>query len=205
MRRRPAPNAAAKARKAELVFAASSSPSSLAGLLRQSEPETDALLAAAKRNDPRLDWLVDIAPVWRRRGEKSLVFVARRETLETVKSALERRAHLRVGLFHEDLPTKRRDVEVARFRLPDGPSVLLSTECGGEGRNFEFCDRLVLFDLPWDPGVVEQRIGRLDRIGRDRPTEVVYFRPPPAWPASCPACTRHSVCFASRSEASVVS
>ena len=56
--------------------------------------------------------------------------------------------------------------------------MLISTECGGEGRNFEFCRRLVLFDLPWNPMTVEQRIGRLDRIGRDQPTEIVYFRPP---------------------------
>ena len=54
----------------------------------------------------------------------------------------------------------------------------MSTECGGEGRNFEFCRRLVLFDLPWSPLVVEQRIGRLDRIGRKDDVEVVYFVPP---------------------------
>jgi ATP-dependent helicase HepA len=54
----------------------------------------------------------------------------------------------------------------------------VSTECGGEGRNFEFCRRLVLFDLPWKPSVVEQRIGRLDRIGRRIPVDIVYFRPP---------------------------
>jgi ATP-dependent helicase HepA len=54
----------------------------------------------------------------------------------------------------------------------------VSTECGGEGRNFEFCRRLVLFDLPWKPSIVEQRIGRLDRIGRRIPVDVVYFRPP---------------------------
>jgi ATP-dependent helicase HepA len=56
--------------------------------------------------------------------------------------------------------------------------MLVSTECGGEGRNFEFCTRLVLFDLPWNPMTVEQRIGRLDRIGRRIPVEIVYFRPP---------------------------
>ena len=66
---------------------------------------------------------------------------------------------------------------MAQFRLADGPAVLLSTESGGEGRNFEFCHRLVLFDLPWNPAVVEQRIGRLDRIGSSLPTEIVYFRP----------------------------
>jgi ATP-dependent helicase HepA len=53
----------------------------------------------------------------------------------------------------------------------------VSTEAGGEGRNFEFCHRLVLYDLPWKPSTVEQRIGRLDRIGRRIPVEIVYFRP----------------------------
>jgi ATP-dependent helicase HepA len=67
---------------------------------------------------------------------------------------------------------------VARFREAGGPSLLVSTEAGGEGRNFEFCRRLVLFDLPWKPTVVEQRIGRLDRIGRRLPVDIVYFRPP---------------------------
>ena len=67
---------------------------------------------------------------------------------------------------------------MAEFRRPDGPSLLISTEAGGEGRNFEFCRRLVLFDLPRDPAAVEQRIGRLDRINRTTPVEIVYFRPP---------------------------
>ena len=88
-------------------------------------------------------------------------------------------AHLRVGVFHEDLSAVRRDIEVAQFRLGSGPSMMVSTECGGEGRNFQFCNRLVLFDLPWDPMVIEQRIGRLDRIGRRHDVEIVYFRRPP--------------------------
>ncbi len=128
-------------------------------------------------DDPRLAWLVDSARRWRRQGDKTLVFVARREHLDLLKKVLERRDTARVGIFHEELSLKRRDVEVAQFRLSDGPAILISTECGGEGRNFEFCRRLVLFDLPWSPAVVEQRIGRLDRIGRIRPTEIVYFRP----------------------------
>jgi ATP-dependent helicase HepA len=91
---------------------------------------------------------------------------------------LSHRAQLATGVFHEELSATRRDMEVAQFRRPEGPSLLVSTECGGEGRNFEFCHRLVLFDLPWSPVVVEQRIGRLDRIGRTLPAAIVYFRPP---------------------------
>ncbi len=128
--------------------------------------------------DPRVKWLATQAPAWRAAREKTLVFVSDRGTLETLRTALSHRAQLATGVFHEDLPIARRDIEVALFRESDGPSLLISTECGGEGRNFEFCRRLVLFDIPLKPSVVEQRIGRLDRIGRRIPVEVVYFRPP---------------------------
>jgi ATP-dependent helicase HepA len=128
--------------------------------------------------DPRLLWLLSQAPRWRDAREKTLVFVEHRETLEMLRAALSQRAQLATGVFHEELSAVRRDTEVARFREPDGPSLLVSTECGGEGRNFEFCRRLLLFDLPWKPSLVEQRIGRLDRIGRRIPVEIVYFRPP---------------------------
>ena len=94
-----------------------------------------------------------------------------------LRDALSARAQLASGVFHEELSAARRDTEVARFRADDGPSLLVSTEAGGEGRNFEFCHRLVLYDLPWKPSTVEQRIGRLDRIGRRIPVDIVYFRP----------------------------
>jgi ATP-dependent helicase HepA len=129
------------------------------------------------RTDPRLAWLLAQAGGWRRASEKTLVFVAHRETLELLRDALSSRVQLASGVFHEDLSAARRDTEVARFRAADGPSLLVSTEAGGEGRNFEFCHRLVLYDLPWKPSTVEQRIGRLDRIGRRIPVEIVYFRP----------------------------
>jgi ATP-dependent helicase HepA len=133
--------------------------------------------AGAGDADARLDWLLAQAKRWRAAGEKTLVFTARRETLDMLRQALSARAQLATGVFHEQLSTARRDIEVARFRAEDGPSLLVSTEAGGEGRNFEFCHRLVLYDLPWKPATVEQRIGRLDRIGRRMPVEIVYFRP----------------------------
>ena len=144
-------------------------------------PEEGALKKLAQRlrqTDPRLLWLAEQARHWKTAGDKTLVFVAHRESLELIRTAMSRLAQTRVGVFHEDLSPAQRDIEVAQFRLMSGPSMLVSTECGGEGRNFEFCTRLVLFDLPWDPMVVEQRIGRLDRIGRQIPVEIVYFRPP---------------------------
>jgi ATP-dependent helicase HepA len=132
---------------------------------------------AMDRSDPRLEWLLTQAPRWRRANEKTLVFAAHRETLEMLRETLSARAQLASGVFHEDLSAARRDTEVARFRADDGPSILVCTEAGGEGRNFEFCHRLVLYDLPWKPSTVEQRIGRLDRIGRRIPVEIIYFRP----------------------------
>ncbi len=132
----------------------------------------------AVKNDPRITWLVDQARKWRDDGDKTLIFVKHRESLEVIRAEMSRKAQIRVGLFHEDLSPVRRDMEVAQFRLPTGPSILVCTECGGEGRNFQFCTRVILFDLPWDPMAVEQRIGRLDRIGRTIPVEIVYFRPP---------------------------
>jgi len=165
-------------RKAGDVFRALASPAALAQLARGQDEERAVAAARARDADPRIAWLVEAAGRWHQRGEKTLIFVAFRESLDLLKTAVERSSTARVGVFHEGLSLKRRDLEVAQFRLSEGPTLLISTECGGEGRNFEFCRRLVLFDLPWNPTVVEQRIGRLDRIGRSLPTEIVYFKPP---------------------------
>lgn len=164
-------------RKIDLLRRAHSSPVALPSKVRAESPY-DELVADAEAKDPRVAWLAERALDWRRNGDKVLVFVSHRETLEHLKDVLANRGKVRVGIFHEDLSAERRDMEVAQFRLKEGPGILISTEAGGEGRNFEFCDRLVLFDLPWSPEVVEQRIGRLDRIGRREPTEIVYFKPP---------------------------
>jgi len=128
-------------------------------------------------DDPRLAWILAEEPAWRSRGEKILVFVHELETLHWLKKRIEGATFRRVGVFHEELSPAARDLEVAEFASALGPTVLVSTEAGGEGRNFEFCRGLVHFDLPWDPMVVEQRIGRLDRISRERPVEIMYFVP----------------------------
>lgn len=108
-------------------------------------------------------------------GAKVLVFAESRETLEYVRELLGR--HGRAAcIYHEGLAQVERDRQVARFRDPEGPSVLLSTEVGGEGRNFQFCHHLVNFDLSWSPAAIEQRIGRLDRIGQLHEVRVHCFR-----------------------------
>ena len=178
LRAQPAGNAVAKQAKLRRIRRALASGSALSGLLGADDGALRELAAEADRVDPRLAWLGLVGQEWKRAGEKTLVFVAERETLEVVKSAMGRLGQVRVGVFHEDLSPAQRDIEVAQFRTSIGPSMLISTECGGEGRNFEFCTRLVLFDLPWNPMAVEQRIGRLDRIERRMPVDIVYFRHP---------------------------
>jgi ATP-dependent helicase HepA len=177
VRSMPATHAIGERDKIDRARRALASGAALTAMLRPDETELHTQAAAMDSSDLRVEWLASQAPRWRRAKEKTLVFVAHRETLEMLRAALSQRAQLATGIFHEALTPARRDTEVARFRETDGPSLLISTECGGEGRNFEFCRRLVLFDLPWKPSVVEQRIGRLDRIGRRIPVEVVYFRP----------------------------
>ena len=179
LRDRPADGKPRRMAKALSIRRALASPSLLTtGSAKKEETEMRELAATAEACDPRLEWLLDSARAWQRQGDKTLVFVAERDLLETLRESLNRKQGLRVGAFHEDMSAKQRDIEVAQFRLPGGPSMLISTECGGEGRNFEFCTRLVLFDMPWNPIVVEQRVGRLDRIGRRSPVEIVYFKPP---------------------------
>lgn len=127
------------------------------------------------RDDPRTRWLVEQVPLWTEAREKCLVFVRDLDTLEELVRIVESETRTRVTIFHEDLSAAKRDIEVAAFRESPVP-LLLSTEAGGEGRNFQFCHRMLHFELPWDPVELEQRIGRLDRIGRTDPVEILYFR-----------------------------
>src|SRR5439155_52755 len=87
-------------------------------------------------------------------------FTPRRLTIEYLRAALARR-HIEALGYVGDLSPADRDKMVARFRDPDGPRVLLSTELGGEGRNFQHCHVLVNYDLAWSPAAIEQRIGRI--------------------------------------------
>jgi ATP-dependent helicase HepA len=129
-------------------------------------PEPDAKLAAFRTL---------LADLWRVEPDaKVLVFTEARETLEMLQARLRDQRIEALG-YHGDLPLLERDRQVARFRDPDGPKVLVCTEVGGEGRNFQFSHHLVNYDLPWSPATMEQRIGRLDRIGQTRPVEIHVF------------------------------
>jgi len=140
---------------------------------RRSAPEAPE--PSEVRRDPRARWIAERVRRWAAQGSKALVFAGDVEAVEALRSYLEAETRTRMAVFHEDMTPAARDMEVATFR-ETGLPVLLSSDAGSEGRNFQFCDRLVLYDLPWDPVVLEQRIGRLDRIGRRGEVEIVYFR-----------------------------
>ena len=92
-----------------------------------------------------------------------------------LKEALLAQANIKLALFHESLSLIQRDRNAAWFSEPDGARILICSEIGSEGRNFQFAHHLVLFDLPMNPELLEQRIGRLDRIGQ---TETIQIHIP---------------------------
>lgn len=110
-------------------------------------------------------------------GEKALLICSRAKRAADLHAWFKQESSMRTGLFHEALEIVERDRQAAWFAQSDGAQVLLCSEIGGEGRNFQFAHHLVLFDLPLDPDILEQRIGRLDRIGQNKPISihVPYF------------------------------
>lgn len=118
------------------------------------------------KDDPRVIWLFDalkeISPA------KALLICKSKEKVLALEEILTKRANLKVGVFHEDLSIVQRDKNAAWFTETDGAQILLCSEIGSEGRNFQFAHHLILFDLPLHPELLEQRIGRLDRIGQTK-------------------------------------
>ncbi len=114
--------------------------------------------------DPRVEWLLtkmkEIHPA------KILLICKSKEKVRALKKILTKLTNLKVGVFHEDLTIVKRDRNAAWFSEVDGAQILLCSEIGSEGRNFQFAHHLILFDLPLNPESLEQRIGRLDRIGQ---------------------------------------
>ena len=114
--------------------------------------------------DPRFHWLLskmkDLHP------SKVLLICKSKEKVLALEEVLTNRANFNVSVFHEDLTIVQRDKNAAWFSELDGARILLCSEIGSEGRNFQFAHHLILFDLPLHPELLEQRIGRLDRIGQ---------------------------------------
>jgi len=158
-----------------LLGAAGSSPAAAAGAVRRlSGRHVDAAWRALAQSFASVGTggkeaaLIDL--LRRNPDEKKLVFVHYRDTLEHLASRLAREGFA-FARFEGGLSGPAKDAAIAAFR--DQVPLLLCTESGGEGRNIQFCNTLINFDVPWNPMAIEQRIGRIDRIGQQR--EVFVF------------------------------
>ncbi|PJG84541.1 RNA polymerase-associated protein RapA [Conservatibacter flavescens] len=117
--------------------------------------------------DPRVEWLLQFIKT--QRNEKILVICQRADTAIQLEQALREKEGIRAAVFHERLSIVERDRAAAYFaQQEEGAQILLSSSIGSEGRNFQFACHLVLFNLPDSPDLLEQCIGRLDRIGQLR-------------------------------------
>jgi superfamily II DNA or RNA helicase len=128
-----------------------------------------SLLVALEAEDGKLEilgealdqhWALDPA-------EKLIVFSSFRITLDYLARRLQEKG-IAVELMHGGIKEDRTSI-LTRFEAQDGPRVLLTSEVGGEGLDIQFCRSLINYDLPWNPMKVEQRIGRIDRIGQQSP------------------------------------
>lgn len=115
--------------------------------------------------DPRVNWLERF--LLQDSDARVLLICADAQTAQSLELYIRLRRGFASAVFHEHLSLLERDRAAAYFAdNDDGAQLLVCSEIGSEGRNFQFAEHLVLFDLPLDPDLLEQRIGRLDRIGR---------------------------------------
>lgn len=113
-----------------------------------------------------------VADMLKAMKDQAVVFVNHRATLEFLRRVLEAR-RIEHRIFQGGMTNDQKQQAVKDFR--EGCKVLLATAIGGEGHNLQFCHVLVNYDLPWNPMEIEQRIGRLHRIGQQSPVEVYNF------------------------------
>ncbi|QQD21517.1 RNA polymerase-associated protein RapA [Oceanospirillaceae bacterium ASx5O] len=116
-------------------------------------------------NDPRCEWLLQVLATT---GKDKIVLICHAaQTVLDLEQWLWETAGVQVAVFHEHMDLVERDRAAAYFADHEqGARILLCSEIGSEGRNFQFAHELVLFDLPFNCDLIEQRIGRLDRIGQ---------------------------------------
>jgi ATP-dependent helicase HepA len=99
---------------------------------------------------------------------KILVFSSWLNTIKVLKNNLIKHyGRSSIAEFHSQLPTDELQNEVDRFQSDESCKILLCDELGGEGRNFQIANAIIHVDLPWTPAKLEQRIGRVDRLGRE--------------------------------------
>ncbi|HWG73362.1 MAG TPA: SNF2-related protein [Acidimicrobiales bacterium] len=149
---------------------AGSSPAALAGAAAKLGWADLETLARAQESSAKAAALLSVLGRLASGGQKVIVFTAFRRTQEFVAGVLAQ-AGVDATSYHGSLPRAEKERVVESFRGP--VPVLVTTEAAGEGRNLQFCHNMVNFDLPWNPMQIEQRLGRLHRIGQDHDVSVV--------------------------------
>jgi ATP-dependent helicase HepA len=166
-------------------------PESYADILQQADIQPAALRLTPERIyadqghpawwqiDPRVPWLIDL--LRQHPGTKFLLICTHGETAVELQEAVRSQSGIAAALFHQGMSIIERDRAAAWFADPQGARLLVCSEIGSEGRNFQFAHHLILFDLPLDPDLLEQRIGRLDRIGQKQTVHIhqPYLDPGP--------------------------
>jgi SNF2 family DNA or RNA helicase len=148
-----------------LLRLAGSNPGGLASRLERFGWDDLAARAAALPPSRKIEAALVLLRRQVHAGEKVVLFTAFRETLDSL-ARLAAGAGLEPAVYHGALSRRGKEEAVAAFRGPR--SLLITTEAAGEGRNLQFSRALVNYDLPWNPMQIEQRLGRLHRIGQDR-------------------------------------
>ena len=148
----------------DLTRLAGSSPAAAAPMLAKLGWNDLADGARAIREPDKVRMLVELLRRHLSRDEKVLVFTGFRRTLDVLVAAVED-AGLSSAVYHGSLTRREKESAIAEFRAET--PILLSTESAGEGRNLQFCHVMVNFDLPWNPMQIEQRLGRLHRVGQE--------------------------------------
>lgn len=120
--------------------------------------------------EEKVSWLVKFLDQYK--DDKVLLICHEKEMVVELEKELKDKSTAKIAFFHSGMNLMNRDRQAAYFSDPEGAQILLSTEIGSEGRNFEFAKHLVLFDLPRLPDLLEQRIGRLDRIGQKNDVQI---------------------------------
>jgi len=169
-----------KLNRLELMEAADGDEDVDLGFVDQVRADIDDLLRQARdldAHDPKVEAFVKVlTDKGKLTNNKAIVFSTFRHTLAYLARHTARTA-LRCGLIHGDVPDEERSEIRRRFALPkehpEAVDVMLSSEVGCEGLDFQFCDFLVNYDLPWNPMRIEQRIGRIDRYGQKSETAAI--------------------------------
>jgi ATP-dependent helicase HepA len=141
-------------------------------------PEVDVLLEAAQAlgtTDSKFEVFLEALSqaLAESADSKVIIFSYFRRTLAYLDRQLKARGY-DILQINGDIPPDQRAVAIDRFRTDPKIQILLTSEVGAEGLDFQFCDTIINYDLPWNPMRVEQRIGRIDRYGQKRDKIRIY-------------------------------